>query len=446
MSKKTPIKERNWYPYAVALCIAVVLYVVLAHIGAIVEGIGTFLGFFSTIVLAAVMAYLVNPLARFFSEHVLKRVKKEKTRQLWSTAFAFVLVIVVIVFIVGTVVPQLVDSIASLASNLDTYMSSLTALLAQFGITELSETLEDFATSYENMLTAIASALSANIDSVVSAAGTVGSAALNTFIALLMSIYFLANKDSLKNGMLHLMRELFPGESYDNTVTFLRRCDVIISRYVVYNLIDCFIVGVANAIFMAIVGMPYIGLVSIIVAVCNLVPTFGPIVGAVLGAFILLLVNPWYALAFIIFTVVLQTLDGYVIKPRLFGGSLGVPGMWILVGIIIGGAIFGVLGILLAIPAVAIIDFIYHDYFMPWLKAKGPRARAEAKAASGEVAAESAGDGAGEVAEASASTALEASTDAEDAEGEEGEAAEAAEAETAETAETAPSEAPIKPE
>ena len=126
--------------------------------------------------------------------------------------------------------------------------------------------------------------------------------------------------------------------------------------------------GCINAIFMAIAGMQYIGLVSFIVAVANLLPTFGPIIGGVLGGFILLMVKPIHALMFIIFTIVLQFVDGYIIKPRLFGNTLGVSGLWILIAVIVAGEMFGVPGILLAIPGAAIIDRVYKENFLPMLE------------------------------------------------------------------------------
>ena len=156
----------------------------------------------------------------------------------------------------------------------------------------------------------------------------------------------------------------------EKVIKVLRRCHGILKRYIVFNLLDSLIVGSANAIFMAIVGMPYVGLVSFVVAVINLLPTFGPVIGAVIGGFVLLMVNPWHALAFLIFTLVLQTIDGYILKPKLFGDSLGVSGLWILVGVVVGGRAFGVVGILLAIPGVAMLDFLYREYFLPWLEAK----------------------------------------------------------------------------
>ena len=126
--------------------------------------------------------------------------------------------------------------------------------------------------------------------------------------------------------------------------------------------------GIVNAIFMAIVGLPYIGLVSMVVAVMNLIPTFGPVIGGAVGAFLLLLVKPWYAVAFIIFTLILQMVDGYILKPKLVGDSVGVSGLWVLIGVIVGGKMFGIICILICIPAVAILEMLYSDFLLPWLE------------------------------------------------------------------------------
>ena len=115
---------------------------------------------------------------------------------------------------------------------------------------------------------------------------------------------------------------------------------------------------------MMITGLPYAVLISVVVGVTNLAPTFGPIVGGVVGAFILVLVNPGYAICFLIFTLILQTVDGYILKPKLFGDSLGISSVLILVSIIILGRIFGVVGVLLSIPIAAIVDFMYRDLFL----------------------------------------------------------------------------------
>lgn len=187
-------------------------------------------------------------------------------------------------------------------------------------------------------------------------------------------------KDNIKSGATRLLRALMPQKWYDIVVNFMARCNYILVRYIVYSLLDGAIVGGATAVFMAITGMQYVGLIAVVCGVTNLIPSFGPVIGCVIGGFILLLVNPWHALMFIIFTCILQTLDGYVIKPKLFGDSLGVSGLLILISIVLFGNIFGVVGILLAIPLAAIIDFVYEEGILPLLEARRARLDAEEKA------------------------------------------------------------------
>ena len=131
------------------------------------------------------------------------------------------------------------------------------------------------------------------------------------------------------------------------------------------SLLDSLIVGTVNAIFMLICRMQSVGLVSAVVAVTNLIPNFGPIIGAVVGGFVLFLVNPLHALMFVIFCVLLQFVDAYILKPKLFSSSLGVSGLLILVASIVLGNMFGIVGMLLSIPAAAILSFIYNDYLLP---------------------------------------------------------------------------------
>ena len=118
------------------------------------------------------------------------------------------------------------------------------------------------------------------------------------------------------------------------------------------------------AVFMLICRMPYVGLISVIVGVTNLIPNFGPAIGAAMGAFILLLADPKNAVLFLVFCLLLQSVDAYILKPKLFSGALGVSGLTILVSTIVLGSMFGVTGVLLAIPAAAIISFVYHEYYL----------------------------------------------------------------------------------
>ena len=142
------------------------------------------------------------------------------------------------------------------------------------------------------------------------------------------------------------------------------RCDTILTTYIAQTLLDALVIGVSNAVFMLVCRMPYVGLISVIVGVTNLIPNFGPAIGAATGAFILLLAAPGYAVLFLVFCMLLQSVDAYILKPKLFSGALGVSGLTILISTIVLGNMFGVVGVFLSIPAAAIISFVYHEYYL----------------------------------------------------------------------------------
>ena len=385
MSKK-PIRERAWYPYTVTACIAVALYVLLSRFGDFWGLLHRFFGYFMPVIGAVIIAYLVSPLARFFRNTVFRRIRKEKIRGFLATFFAFITVLLFLAFLLWMLIPQLVESISAFAGNLDDYMKTVNAVMKDWGLDKYIN-LEEFISSSESLLATITRIIADNIDLIISTSADAGRLVVEFFMSFLLSIYILASKDYLLAGVKRLLQSVMKEERYDNLMIFLSRCHLIVNRYIVYNLLDCLIIGGANAIFMAILGLPYVGLVSFVVAVANLIPTFGPIFGAVIGAFVLVLAQPWYALAFLVFDIVMQMLDAYFIRPKLFGDSLGVSGLWILVGIFVGGRMFGVIGILLAVPAVAILDFVYQDYLLPWLDRRKMKEK-EKKAAEAEAAEE----------------------------------------------------------
>ena len=379
--KLSDLKKQPWFSSAVAICLGVVLYLTLTHLSSILGAVGKFIGFFSPVLLGCVIAYMVNPLAKFIRGTVFKKMQGRHAAKAaaMSNTLAFILVILLLVFALATMIPQLVESMVAFAGNLPGYIRSLEKLLSDMGAVAILDKLHEIAESTEKIVETVTNLVKDNLTSIIQTSATAGKSVATFVLALILSIYLLAEKNSLMSGLKRFFTAVMRPERYEGMCTFLRRCDAILNRYIVFNMIDSLIVGVVNAVFMIILRMPYIGLVSFIVALFNLIPTFGPIIGAVIAAFILLLVRPWYARAFLIFTAVLQTLDGYVIKPKLFGDSLGVSGLWILIGIVVGGRMFGVVGILLAIPVVAILDFMYSEYFLAWLERRKAKAAGEDK-------------------------------------------------------------------
>lgn len=374
--KRKKISEQSWYPYAVAICLGVLLYVLLEHMSNIWGAVSKISGYFLPVLLGCVLAYLMNPLAKLYERKLFHRVKKPNLGWSLSVALAVITVVAFLLFLIGTLVPQLIDSVSTLVSNVDSYLETLKKLLERWGLGKHVD-VDNILSSSGDVVSKIADWISKNLSNIVSASSKAGKGVANWVIALILSIYLLAAKEPLKLGVLRLARATMSKPHLEHSRQFLTRCDSILSRYITFSLLDALIIGFTNLIFMWIFGMQYAGLVSVVVGFTNLIPTFGPVIGAAIGGLILLLVKPVHALIFVIFTLVLQTIDGYVIKPRLFGNSLGVSGLLILVSIVVGGNIFGVVGILLAIPFAAILDFVYKEAFLPWLEARGERRQKE---------------------------------------------------------------------
>ena len=367
---KNKLRDKPWYNNAVSLCVAVILYVALTNWADVRGAIGTFFRYFSPVIWGAIIAYIVNPLSGLYGRTLFRAIKKDKIRIFLSNLLTFITVILFLVFLLLMLIPQLIESVATFAGNLDGYVASLHTMLNSLGVSATALDLDKFISSSEALIETVTAFVKENLSVILSTSVGVGKGALQFLIAFLLSIYLLGDKTRLKAGGQRLLTAALGQPKYEKLAKVLRRCHSILNRYIVFNLLDSLIVGGANAIFMGIVGMPYVGLVSFLVAVTNLVPTFGPVIGGIICGFVLLMVNPWHALAFLIFTAIIQTVDGYILKPKLFGDSLGVSGLWILVGVIVGGRAFGVAGILLAIPGVAILDFLHREHLLPWLESR----------------------------------------------------------------------------
>lgn len=147
--------------------------------------------------------------------------------------------------------------------------------------------------------------------------------------------------------------------------TFWQKCRDIFSTYIRSNLLDAAIVGAATAIFLAVMRMPHIFPVALIAGLTNMIPTVGPFIGLIAGCLFLVFAKPINALWFLLFTLALQLIDGYLIKPKLFGSTLGVPSFLVLVFTLVGGWIFGIWGVLLAVPVAAILLMLWRDRLGP---------------------------------------------------------------------------------
>ena len=360
------MKEKKWFNGAVIACIGVAFYVLLTHLPVVMSYIRYFLHCLSPVLIGVVLAYIINPLAKFFYYRLFKKMKVGKTRWILSAVLAFVLAMTIFNLLIVALIPQLVQSVIMFTSNLEDYFQALKTMLKD---TPLDMVIGDhLEAASSDIMASISRFASENAADIMNLAAGYGRNIFSFIIATILAIYLLLDKKRLLTGVWRLMKGLFHGKTIEVIMDFTLRCDTILASYLGQSILDALIIGSVCAVFMAICGMQYIGLISVVVGVTNLIPNFGPVIGGVIGGLILLLVNPRHALMFVVFIMLLQLVDGYILKPKLFSGSLGVSGLLILIHTVVLGNLFGIIGVLLSIPAAAVVSFIYTDYFMPWLE------------------------------------------------------------------------------
>lgn len=367
------ISKKGWYNGAIIVCIGVILYVVLMNLSTILGAVSTFIGYFKPVIMGAVFAYILSPLAKFFHRKLFRGKVFEKTGWLFSVILAVVIMLLALILLIGTLIPQLLESVTLFSNNFDSYATSLINWIGQSSLDTMIGQ-DNLSTLSENLLTSISGFIKENAGNIIGFAASSGKNIASIAISMILAIYLLIDVNRVVSGIKHLFYLLLSDGGYRMFRDFILRCDNILVNYIVQSLLDALIVGTVNSLFMTITGMPYVGLISVVVGVTNLIPNFGPIIGGVIGSFILLLVKPMFALMFAGFCLLLQTVDGYILKPKLFSGSLGVSGLLILISTIVLGNMFGVIGILLSIPTAAVVFFIYNDYFVAWLERRKQRA------------------------------------------------------------------------
>ena len=370
MKKWGDFFEKRWVANLVAVCGGVLLYTLLQNFQIFTGIFGGLLQILAPILIGTIFAYLLNPIALFFAQGIFHTVKSAERRWLLSVGLAILCFLAAITLFFVLLIPSLISSITGIFSNRETYLKNITQIIQDINSWNMGFHLNvsSFTGYLEDLLSESFDYLADNMEQIINVSKNVGSAFFNILIGFILCIYFLTGKKGLLSGINELREAIFKKERIQSHNAFWERCHNILIQYIGYDLLDGFIVGIANAVIMLLLGMPYIALISVIVGVTNLLPTFGPVIGLFIGGLILLLDKPIYSLWFVIMVLIIQVLDGYVLKPRLFGGALGIPPVWTLIAIVIGGKLFGVIGILLAIPFAAVITFLYKESLLPWLK------------------------------------------------------------------------------
>lgn len=353
---------------------AILFYEAVMNFSAIIGGAKSFLQFVQPVVNGFIFAFLLNPMLRMYDDRVLVFLSRgrmsSKPRRVIGLLLTYVTIFLIVGLFFRMVIPQLLLSIESLFDTVPKYLSgvnnlyySLLRFLEDFeiisGNTELEMLLGDLTQKVRDTLNGLFEGayeyLAGLIPQVFSASARITSSLINFLLGIIISIYFLFDREKLfaqaKKICNALFSERINGLIYDVATDANR----VFSGFIVGKIIDSAIIGLLCFIVMAIAGWEFPVLISVIVGVTNIIPYFGPFIGAIPSILILLIVNPMQALLFGIFVLLLQQFDGNILGPKILGDTTGLSALWVIFAIMLFSGLFGVLGMFIGVPLFALI-------------------------------------------------------------------------------------------
>ena len=343
----------------------IVLYWVLHDIDMVLGLWNGMLDMLSPFLLGAGLAFILNVPMRGIESMMSDDIKRPGARRITAIIFTFAVFILVItaVFLllipqIGTtvesLVPQILEFVEDVERNINTFLSEHPELMQWIYENTGIESI-DWGTLAQQALGVVGESLTTIFSGAMSAIGSITSAVYDVVVAVVFALYCLARKETLARQGRKLLYAFLPEVWADWIVRVLRLTNETFSNFLSGQCLEVCILGSMFALSMWIFGMPYIPLVSVLVAVTAFIPVVGAFVGCILGAFFILVDDFFLAIGFVVMFLILQQIENNMIYPRVVGHSIGIPGMWVLFAVVIGGEIFGVAGMFLMIPLTSVV-------------------------------------------------------------------------------------------
>lgn len=348
----------------------ILLYWVLFQTERVRVAFDWLLAVFSPFIVGSVLAFILNVPMRGF-ENMLKGIKKQEIRRPIALVLTLIAVLLVLSAVIGLLIPQVLDTARTVAEKLPAFFSKIEKSIYDF-LNDNPKLLDwvqsnvdledlDLGGMLKEALNVVSTSVTAIVSGTFSAIGTLTSGIVNAVVSLVFAIYCLFSKERLARQGRKLLYAFLPEKWGDTIVRILRLANSTFSNFLSGQCLEVCILGCMFAISMAIFQMPYIPLVSVLVAVTAFIPIVGAFAGCILGALFILVDNPMQAVWFVAMFLVLQQIENNLIYPRVVGTSIGLPGMWVLVAVSVGGEIMGVAGMFLMIPMVAVLYVILRE-------------------------------------------------------------------------------------
>ena len=361
LNKGNMKKIRGLILFTAVVCLAVVKLDVL------LEGIFFLLSIVRPFIYGAAIAFVLNIPMKAIEKSLFSKAKNpkvEKVKRPASIFLAFAAVVLVIVFVTVTVVPQVTKTMIELGNKIPKFLADVQIWLEELFASQpqLIALLEEFdpaETNWDSIVDTVIDFLQNGLGSVVSStvtlASTIIGGVVNLFVALVFSFYILSQKEKLGSQFRRILHAYFPQKVYDKVLEVTSLAGRNFSSFITGQCMEAVILGTMFVITMALFGFPYAVMVGVLIAFTALIPIVGAFIGCFVGAFLIMVDDPVKAIWFLVLFIVLQQIEGNLIYPHVVGNSVGLPSIWVLAAVTIGGSLMGVVGMLIFIPILSTV-------------------------------------------------------------------------------------------
>lgn len=338
------------------------LYLCIHYWGHAANTLKTLLGAALPLIIGAVLSYPLNILMSFYEKHLFPKTEKEalvKSRRGLALTLAILTLVGIVALIIALVVPQLTSCVKLLIAEVPDFFNMVVAKLSEFEFVpeDIIATLSkiDWKSRITDIVKTVYSGLGSVMDVVVTTVSSVVSGVTTAFLAIIFAIYLLLGKDKLGGQVKKVMHHFVPEKITDKIDYVCRIADGVFHKFIVAQCTEALILGGLCTVGMLILRLPYAAMIGAVTVVTAFIPVIGALLGGAVGAFLILMESPVKALIFLVFIVLLQRIEGTFIYPKVVGSSLGLPSIWVLAAVTLGGGIFGVAGMLLSVPVASTV-------------------------------------------------------------------------------------------
>lgn len=356
------------------VCAAILFYFILNRFDKVWDGIQWFLSIFKPFLWGFIIAYFVNFFVVFFEKHSLYKIKNPKSQRVLAMVISYLVALIIVTLCISIIVPQTISSISTLIDNTPAYIHNFVQFETAYAANHswameisnwITSQLLDLETTIPSLVTDYVLPYTVNITTTIT--GTV----INLFVAIIVSIYFIGSKERFYAQIKKMLYAHLKTERVEQILGLTNLSNETFSNFISGKLIDSLIVGIISFICLSIFHFPYAMLLAVIIGITNIIPFFGPFLGAIPSFFIILIVDPGKAFWFLLFILILQQIDGNIIGPKILGYSIGLAAIWIIVSVLLGNQLFGFIGMVIGVPAFAICYTLFKKWSEKKLSEKG---------------------------------------------------------------------------